>query len=113
MFARSALVLVAVTAFGCSVEAGVPDEGSTQTNEAAAKPASCDLVKCAACAAGYEMSPTPGNCCRCVKSKGPDGSCTTPSDCDGLVHIMCVGSWSCVANQCSYTCTTTDPVTVQ
>ncbi|HKV06824.1 MAG TPA: hypothetical protein VJ725_01715 [Thermoanaerobaculia bacterium] len=27
----------------------------------------CSFVKCAACPDGTVLSPTPGNCCRCVK----------------------------------------------
>jgi hypothetical protein len=28
----------------------------------------CSLVRCMACPEGYVFSPTPGNCCRCVKA---------------------------------------------
>lgn len=75
----------------------------------------CDLVRCIAlaCPEGFDRIYTPEHCCgMCVPSGGGqgqgqgqgEGSCSQPSDCEGLPHIMCVGSWSCERNQCSYTC---------
>lgn len=34
----------------------------------------------------------------------PETYCDVPADCKGLVHIMCVGQWQCVNNQCNYQC---------
>ncbi len=34
-----------------------------------------------------------------------DGYCQAPTDCEGLVHIECVGSWACASNQCAWKCT--------
>jgi hypothetical protein len=55
------LVLAAVAlagAFG-AINITAP-QATAQTN--------CALVLCPPCEAGYTLSPTPGNCCRCVKS---------------------------------------------
>jgi len=30
--------------------------------------------------------------------------CKTSADCEGKTHIMCVGEWKCVNNQCSWNC---------
>lgn len=35
------------------------------------------------------------------------GGCVTPDDCNGLVHIMCVGQWQCNKGKCSWECTGT------
>jgi hypothetical protein len=112
---RIALALLAISSFGC-VATSAEEPESVGTVEAAASDR-CAAVLCAAvaCADGYVLKTTPGNCCgTCVRAPKeeelPEGSCNTASDCEGLVHIMCVGSWSCVENQCSYTCETSEPV---
>jgi len=30
--------------------------------------------------------------------------CNSPADCEGKTHIMCVGQWECINNQCSWDC---------
>lgn len=37
--------------------------------------------------------------------------CAQPTDCDGqaIMHPMCVGSWTCGANQCGYKCGAVQP----
>jgi len=30
--------------------------------------------------------------------------CNSPTDCEGKTHIMCVGQWECISNQCSWDC---------
>ncbi len=43
--------------------------------------------------------------CICNQTQKSElGTCTTPADCEGLIHIMCLGSWSCVNGKCMYTC---------
>lgn len=37
-----------------------------------------------------------------------EGECRTPQDCEGLIHIMCVGSWSCENGKCVYNCDVVD-----
>lgn len=73
-------------------------------------PVDCSLVLCLAveCPQGFERI-FPGNqCCgQCVparKSTSEEGRCTTAADCSDLIHIMCVGSWSCDSGYCAYTC---------
>jgi hypothetical protein len=34
----------------------------------------------------------------------PEDYCETIADCANLPHVMCVGYWSCAANQCRYSC---------
>jgi hypothetical protein len=36
--------------------------------EATAQPTDCSVVLCGVCPEGTVLSPTPGNCCRCVKA---------------------------------------------
>lgn len=71
----------------------------------------CSAVRCAmpVCAEGFDAVPSGQGCCdyHCRRSHDdtPEvGACEVPSDCDGLVHIMCVGEWSCDTGFCSYTC---------
>lgn len=72
----------------------------------------CKLVLCAAveCPLGQHRQFTPGRCCGICVPDGPpapaDGGCKTAQDCEGLIHIMCVGQWSCNAGECEYNCTT-------
>jgi hypothetical protein len=35
------------------------------------------------------------------------GTCTDAADCEGqgMVHIQCVGTWSCDSGRCSFECT--------
>lgn len=55
------LVLAAVVLTGAlGIAASAP--------EVSAQPTNCALVLCPPCEAGYTLSPTPGNCCRCVKA---------------------------------------------
>ena len=76
----------------------------------------CSTIHClaVACPDGYERVITPGRCCGvCVPRPGrdlPEGSCRTAADCDGLIHIMCVGSWSCEAGRCAYECDGGEPL---
>jgi putative hemolysin/rhodanese-related sulfurtransferase len=37
--------------------------------------------------------------------------CAVPDDCEGKVHIMCVGAWECVAGQCEWSCDQGEEVT--
>lgn len=72
----------------------------------------CSMVLCAQplCPDGFRLHYGPQNCCgTCLPNgdsgnHGQEGLCMTPSGCDGLAHIMCVGSWSCEKNTCSYSC---------
>lgn len=36
--------------------------------QAVADPVDCSLVLCPTCPTGTVLSPTPGNCCRCVRA---------------------------------------------
>jgi hypothetical protein len=38
----------------------------------------------------------------CVES--PAGDCVKPSDCEGRMHILCDGGWSCVEEKCNWVC---------
>ncbi len=53
-----------------------------------------------------EPEPTP------APAPEPDFSCTTPADCEAkdLVHIMCVGDWTCVDNRCAFECSVESPL---
>lgn len=42
--------------------------GVVATAPAPAVAADCSVVLCPVCPAGTVFSPTPGNCCRCVKA---------------------------------------------
>ena len=77
--------------------------------------ANCEAVKCAACPEGFRHHPNNSCCGVCTPDNGnngnngnnagePDGSCTTPVDCEGLIHIMCVGDWACLSGICAYQC---------
>jgi hypothetical protein len=89
------------------------------TADAHAQNRDCSLVLCLAveCPAGFTRHFTPAQCCGvCVGDPHaalPEGSCSTPNDCEGLVHIMCVGSWSCDAGSCSYTCDGGEPLSIE
>ncbi|HVR96379.1 MAG TPA: hypothetical protein VMW27_07185 [Thermoanaerobaculia bacterium] len=48
--------LVCATAFGAALS----------TPKVQADPPNCAVVLCMVCPDGYVLSPTPGNCCRCV-----------------------------------------------
>lgn len=87
---------------------GAPVGGNGNGNAGA-----CELVRCmqVECPEGQRYrEPNNGNCCGTCVGPEPapvdEGYCEVPSDCDGLIHIMCVGSWSCDSNQCVYTCDT-------
>lgn len=71
----------------------------------------CAAVKCSfpACEKGFEPVQVGGGCCnyKCKRTRdaGDDtGTCTQPSDCEGLIHPLCVGSWSCQAGACAWAC---------
>lgn len=70
----------------------------------------CSTVYCIAveCPEGFERHYTPNDCCGTCKPINPstEGYCNTASQCEGLVHIQCVGDWTCEANACTYTCDT-------
>jgi hypothetical protein len=34
----------------------------------------------------------------------PEGYCDAPEECFGLIHIMCMGYWTCEKHQCGYHC---------
>jgi hypothetical protein len=36
----------------------------------------------------------------------PEGTCDDPADCaqQDLVHVMCVGEWTCVDGRCAWEC---------
>jgi hypothetical protein len=51
--------LVALTAFG-AIQASAP--------RVEAQPTDCSAVLCLTCPEGFVLSPTPGNCCRCIKA---------------------------------------------
>jgi hypothetical protein len=87
--------------------------------EARAEHDRCALIRCLAveCPAGQIRKYSAGNCCGvCVNDPKstplPEGSCNSPADCDGLIHIMCVGSWACVSGSCSYSCDVGDPISL-
>lgn len=42
--------------------------------------------------------------CSCKTSSTPTGACETSQDCEGLIHIMCVGQWFCEAGKCEWYC---------
>ncbi len=93
----------------CKLDGNYPDAGGTCKGSPAGD--DCSLVRCIgpdSCPAGQTYHAPKGKDC-CGSCKGPDksvdeGYCETAADCDGLIHIMCVGSWSCDSNQCAYDC---------
>jgi len=42
--------------------------------------------------------------CEAVPVQSGDAACAVPADCEGLVHIMCVGAWQCLQGACAYQC---------
>jgi hypothetical protein len=68
----------------------------------------CGLTKCFLyeCPVGFHRLYTSKNCCgTCVPDEPTDdGLCLAAADCEGLPHIMCLGSWSCTQGQCNYSC---------
>lgn len=55
------LILAGVVAMGAifAVQAAVPTADAF---------VDCSTVRCMACPEGYTFSPTPNNCCRCIKN---------------------------------------------
>jgi hypothetical protein len=53
--------------------------------------------------------PTGQQCCGTCKNGGKTQNveCTQPTDCQGMIHFMCVGGWSCEQNTCNWSCQTT------
>jgi hypothetical protein len=77
----------------------------------------CQYVKCVMplCAEGWELFQGGNHCCpTCVRHGGgnnlPEGQCKNVNDCDGLIHILCLGNWSCDHGWCSYTCGVEQPL---
>lgn len=114
------LIMVPITMFasGCvegeTVESPVLSYDQSLKNGNGNGPVDCSLVLCYAveCPEGTSRHYTPSNCCgTCIPdSNNPDeGSCKNAQQCEnaGLIHIQCVGSWSCDAGKCAYTCDTT------
>lgn len=97
--------LVVLLACG-GVEPGELEEVETLTEAVKVWP-DCSLVRCpgpSICQPGEKWVPASGKQC-CGKCVGkPTGQCVTPKDCEGLVHIMCVGSWTCENYTCAYVC---------
>lgn len=76
-------------------------------------PTDCSTVYCLTveCPEGFErVFRGKNDCCgTCVESNpSDDGYCNQASQCEGLVHIQCVGDWACVDNACEYSCDTTE-----
>ena len=70
----------------------------------------CSTVKCMGCPEGYTRKDAANSCCgQCVKDGGAKkaNKCKSASDCEGLLHLACVGSWACEKSACVYTCDTT------
>ncbi len=99
-----------ILASGCALDSEEPAPETIGTESAEAK-LDCALVKCLlpVCAPSQRLITPPGQCCpRCVGQPGaPDGTCSAASDCEGLPHIQCVGSWSCEHHRCAYNCDST------
>jgi hypothetical protein len=53
------LILAGLVALGCWGVASLPPAE-------AARPTSCDVVRCAPCPEGFRLLLKPNNCCRCV-----------------------------------------------
>ncbi len=53
-----------------------------------------------------------GTCVCAIPSEPapPTGECMIPADCEGLMHIMCVGAWYCEDGMCAYRCDVQSPV---
>ena len=97
----------------CLIKESYPDASGTCVGGSQAKNwnEKCATVLCLAaeCPAGYGRHFDPGHCCgRCIPDNAtvapPEGQCKSPTDCGSLIHIMCVGSWSCTAGTCDYNC---------
>jgi hypothetical protein len=91
--------------FECHLDGSYPDAGGTCER---ARPDHCATTLCAQvrCRAGFRNHTPPGRCCgMCIPDhEMNEGQCRTAADCSGLIHILCVGSWSCVQNTCEYHC---------
>ena len=44
------------------------------------------------------------NGCGTSSNPPPTAECTTPADCEGLPHVLCVGGWQCLESKCSFQC---------
>lgn len=33
-----------------------------------------------------------------------EAECVIPSDCEGRIHIQCVGNWQCIYGKCTWQC---------
>lgn len=107
------LISVAFAALALSA-CGTVEQGPTLTYGELSEarqggPVDCSLVYCLAveCPEGWErVYNGPNDCCGTCKELNPsdDGYCNNAAQCEDLVHIMCVGSWSCVDNACEYNC---------
>jgi hypothetical protein len=75
-------------------------------------PTDCSTVYCLTveCPDGFERRYTPNDCCgTCVQiNPSTDGYCNNAVQCEGLVHIECVGDWTCDSHVCNYTCDTSE-----
>ena len=40
----------------------------------------------------------------CIPIEPEEPTCYSAVDCEGLPHILCIGQWSCVINQCAWNC---------
>lgn len=96
----------------CLIKDNYPDATGicVGQNEAKGRGSRCELVRCeyVLCPPGQHLLVTPRDCCGfCIPDKSAppaDGQCKTALDCQGLIHIMCVGDWACNAGSCVYTC---------
>lgn len=108
------LGLVCDEGYRCEYDGNYPDAGGKCVKETPKD--MCQYVKCMqveSCPKGFHVSRR-GCCSVCVpngNSNLPEGQCKTVKDCDGLIHIMsgdvsvmCVGSWTCDAGYCKYSC---------
>ena len=90
--------------------AGQPDNG---LQSGAASPrlrlAAGTLASVTLALAAFAVTTGAKGCGSSSSSGDEDPICKVASDCEGLPHIACDGTWSCDEGQCNFTCEQTDP----
>ncbi len=118
-------ILSAMIAFPCLLYLSACDANTVSARSTLSH---CGAVQCPELHCRPGQTPTyvgPEPCCKkCVSrniavkkrtamSDRPEkhkGQCKVPADCKHLIHIQCVGQWSCINEKCVYRCTSGKPV---
>ena len=43
-------------------------------------------------------------CLEAEEAEENSGECVIPADCEGRIHIQCVGAWQCINGKCVWSC---------